>query len=82
MAKLRRLGDITSDLEPLLFELAVDHDMQHGEILAQIYNWLIVHVPSQREEYVSGGSPIFYGPKEVFNERRKNQKTKTKRSKL
>lgn len=62
--KLRRLGDITEDLEPLLFELAVDHDLQRGEILALIFNWINVHVPEAIEEYTDGSEvEYYYGPK-------------------
>lgn len=63
MKKLRRVGDITLDLEPLLEELAVGHDLQHGEILALIHAHLMIHHPASREEYDAGGHPIFfYGP--------------------
>lgn len=63
MAKLRKVGDITLDLEPLLSELAVDHEMQHGEILALIHVHLTIHHPKAREEYTAGGNPEFYyGP--------------------
>ena len=79
--KLRPLGDVTMDMEPLLFEMSIDHDLQHGEVLAKIYSWLKIHVPNQGEEYMSGGSPdlpkIFGFEKEYFNERRK-QRNKTK----
>lgn len=60
MAKLRKLGDITLDLEPLLSEMAVDHEMQIGEIMAVIHAHLIIHHPGAREEYDAGGHPIYY----------------------
>lgn len=62
--KLRRLGDITSDLEKLLLELHVDHDMQHHEVLGLIHAWQMVHVPGQVEVYTKdGSSPVYYyGP--------------------
>ena len=64
MKKLRRVGDITADMEKLLLELAIDHDMQWNEILGLTYLYLMVHCPKQREEYVAGGHPEFYyGPK-------------------
>lgn len=57
--KLRPLGDITQDLEPLLFEMCEKHDLQHGEILNLIKGWLDIHYPKGREEYVDGsGSPV------------------------
>lgn len=63
MAKLRKVGDITLDLELLLSELAVDHELQHGEILALVHVYLTIHHPDAKEQYDAGGSPIFYyGP--------------------
>lgn len=60
--KIRRVGDITLDMEKLLMELCFEHDLQHGEILALIAAWLQIHAPSQRENYTSGGHPVyFYG---------------------
>lgn len=62
--KLRPVGDIMLDMEKLLFELHVDHDLQHGEVLYLINGWQKIHVPDQIETYVSDGShPILYGPK-------------------
>lgn len=61
---LRPVGDITQDLEPLLFELTQDHELQHGEVLALIFSWLQIHAPASREQYTEGGSPTyFYGYK-------------------
>lgn len=76
MKKLRPLGDITQDLEPLLLEMAVDHDLQHGEILNIIRGYLEIHVPGQKEQYTDGTRPVFYyGHKEEY-ERPKRRKTK------
>lgn len=51
-------------MEKLLFELHVDHDLQHGEVLYLINGWQKIHVPDQIETYVSDGShPVLYGPK-------------------
>lgn len=62
--KIRRLGDITTDMEKLLLEMTVDHDMQWHEIMGIIYAYLQVHCPDGQEEYVKGGNPVFYyGPK-------------------
>lgn len=59
--KLRKLGDITSDLEPLILEMVVDHDLQYHEILGMIYTYLTVHCPEAKEVYTKdGSSPIFY----------------------
>jgi hypothetical protein len=62
--KLRRLGDIMLDLEKLLFELHIDHDLQHGEVLYLINGWQKIHVPEQIETYEKDGThPVLYGPK-------------------
>lgn len=63
MKKIRPLGHITTDLEPLLLEMVNDHDLQHGEILNIIRGYLEIHCPEAREEYLGGGYPVFYyGP--------------------
>lgn len=64
--KLRRLGDITADLEPLILEMVVDHDLQYHEILGIIFQYLEVHCPGAKEVYTKdGSSPVFYyGSKE------------------
>lgn len=58
--KLRRLGDITQDMEPLLLEMAIDHDLQHGEILNIIRGYLEIHMPDALEQYKDGTRPVFY----------------------
>lgn len=64
--KLRRVGDIMLDMEKLLFELHVDHDLQHGEVLYLINGWQNIHVPDQREVYTTDkSSPVLYGPREI-----------------
>lgn len=67
---LRPLGNITSDMEPLLLEMLEEHDLQWGEVLNLIYGWMVIHYPGGREKYDSdNSSPIFYyGPKEHLNE--------------
>lgn len=62
--KVRSLGNITADMEPLIEEMCVAHDMQWAEVMACIYAHLMVHHPASREEYTSGGHPEFYyGPR-------------------
>ena len=57
------MGDITADLEPLLLEMVVEHDLQFHEILGMIHSYLEVHCPEAKEKYVKGGGPVFYyGP--------------------
>jgi len=58
--KLRKLGDITQDMEPLLLEMAVDHDMQAHEILGIVYAYLRAHVSSCLEEYDDGTQAVYY----------------------
>jgi len=63
--KLRKVGDILLDMEPLLFELTEQHELQRGEILSLVKNWVDVHYPGAIEEYEDGSSPdMYYGPKE------------------
>lgn len=66
MKKIRPLGQITDDLEPLLLELAINHEMQWNEILAIIHSYLMVHCPANQEEYSDGSHPEFY-----YGEKRK-----------
>jgi len=62
--RLRPVGDVMMDMEKLLLELHIDHDMQHGEVLYLINGWQKIHVPDQVETYVSDGShPVLYGSK-------------------
>jgi len=62
---MRKLGDIITDLEKLVTEMVDGHDMQWGDILAIVWNYLRVHRPEARENYVEGGYPeYYYGPKE------------------
>ena len=61
--KIRPLGHITTDLENVLEEAIDNHDLQCGEVMALVYNWIRVHRPSAVEEYLDGSQPVFfYGP--------------------
>lgn len=58
----RKIGVILLDLEQILLEL-VDHGMQWGDIIFQIYGYLMIHCPGAREEYTDGTHPeLSYGP--------------------
>ena len=61
---MRRLGDITLDMEPLITELIDDHDLQYADVLGIVYLYLQVHFPGAREIYTEDGtSPVlYYGP--------------------
>lgn len=62
MSKVRPIGELLLDLEPLLEELTEEHDLQHGDVLALVHSWLQIHAPEAREEYLDGTSPeFFYG---------------------
>lgn len=64
--KIRRMGDITLDLEPLLEELIDDHDLQYYEVLALVRGWLETHRPNAIEEYLDGTHPVYqYTHREV-----------------
>lgn len=65
MKKLRPLGDITQELEPLLCEMAVNHKLQRGEILSLIVSYIDIHLKDCIEEYEDGSHPEYrYGPRE------------------
>lgn len=58
------MGQTLLDLEKVLLEMCIDHDMQWGDVLNIVRGYLEVHVPGAREEYTEGGHPVFYyGPK-------------------
>lgn len=60
--KLRPLGSITQDMEPLIQEMVYAHKMQTHEILGIIFLYLQSHCPEAMEEYEDGTTPsIFYG---------------------
>lgn len=64
MKKLRKVGDILLDIEPLILELAEKHELQYGDILNLVYGYLKVHCPGAEEEYLDGKHPEFYyGPR-------------------
>lgn len=60
MSKLRPFGQLTDDLEDLLGEAAQQHDLQAGEIIHWVYNYLMVHYPDSIEKYVDNTIPIMY----------------------
>lgn len=63
--RLRTMDEITSDMEPLLDELFVRHQMQWGEVFGLIHSFIQVHYPDHQEEYKDSTKPTFYyGPKE------------------
>lgn len=63
--KIRPLGDILLDLEPILLEMGIDHDLQWSDILSLVHVYLMVHLPTQQEIYKKDNSSpeFYYGPK-------------------
>ncbi len=60
--KLRPLGNITEALEPLWYELLLDHKLQRHEVIGLFLGWAEAHVADSIEPYVDGKKPIlFYG---------------------
>lgn len=53
-------GQTSFKLEKVLEEMTDIHDMQLGQILSEIHNWVIVHRPGAVEEYEEGGHPEYY----------------------
>jgi len=49
--KLRRLGDITADMELLIDEMIIDHDLQRGEVISLINGFIESHYPDSIERY-------------------------------
>jgi hypothetical protein len=63
--KIRPLGDVLLEVEPLLLEMVHEHDLQWGDILNLVRGYLEVHCPNAQEKYNAGGNPkFFYGPEE------------------
>lgn len=56
---MRPYGDITGDLEVLMFEMA-DHGMQMHEVIGHMWMWAMVHCPSMLETYMDGTTPLPY----------------------
>lgn len=81
MTKIRPVGDIIGDLEHLLDELYVGHDMQHGDVLALILGFSKSHYPHAEEEYVDGTSPVwYYGHIDGLNKKRRRHGRKNAKS--
>ena len=63
--KLRPMGEILLELEPLILEMVYNQGLQNGDIYGILNKYLEVHCPSSLETYDNGEHPIlYYGPKE------------------
>lgn len=61
--KLRPMGDITADMEPLICELVEQHRLQRHEVLYLIYAYMQAHLPESEEIYLDGSKAVlYYGP--------------------
>lgn len=70
--KIRPLGQVLLDMEPLLLEMCIQHELQWSDVLGLVYAYLQVHCPDSQEVYTAGGNPVFYyGPKEKLKDGRK-----------
>ena len=70
--KIRALGKITTELEPLYFEMLDEHKMQPHEIIGLFLSWQQAHYPSATEYYsVDGSLPVwyYYGHKDGLKKR-------------
>lgn len=64
MKKIRPLGKVLLDLELILDEMCIEHELQLGDVLALIKIHIDIHLPDAVESYVDGGKPeFFYGIK-------------------
>lgn len=60
--KLRALGKVLLEMEPLILEAVCDHDLQWSDFLALMHAYLQVHCPDAQEKYLDGSSPKYsYG---------------------
>ena len=69
--KIRPLGDVLLDMEPLLFEIVEQHDIQRGDLLALISVWVETHFPGAIEQYEVDDSEAvwLYGHKDDVKRR-------------
>jgi hypothetical protein len=51
---MRRLGNITDNLEKILREMVGEHEMQRHEIIGMINAYLETHCPECLENYTDG----------------------------
>lgn len=61
-ASIRKVIKPLLEMEPLLFELICDHELQKGDVLALISTWIDTHAPEAIEVYTEekAGPPIFF----------------------
>lgn len=64
--KIRPLGDIILDMEPIIQEAMDSHDLQWGDMMGIVHHYLMIHYPGAQEQYEDGSSPLYvYGHKDL-----------------
>lgn len=58
--KIRPLGTILCQIEPLLLEAVDGHDLQWGDIYGLLRQYLEIHLPNHQEKYTDKTVPVFY----------------------
>lgn len=58
--KIRPLGDILLEIEPLLLEAVDGHNLQHGDMYGLLRQYLEIHLPNHKEEFDDDTRPVFY----------------------
>lgn len=62
--KLRPLGRVTLDLESVVDEMALDHELEWGEIMALVFAYMQTHLPESKEQFLDGDEvEFYYGPR-------------------
>lgn len=64
--RVRKFGEICSDYDFVIEKMVNSHGMTKWQILSMVYNYLFVHCPEAREEYVDGGHPVFILTKDGY----------------
>jgi len=58
--RIRPMGEILLEMEPLIQEAMDSHDLQWGDMMGLMHHYLMVHYPNAMEKYVDGTSPVYY----------------------
>lgn len=60
MKKLRPLGDILLDMEPLIQEIMDTHNLQNPDFIGLMDYYLRVHYPEMEPVYEDNTSPVIH----------------------
>lgn len=73
--KIRPLGEILLEMEPLIQEAMDKHDLQWGDMMGLLHHYLMIHYPFSKEVYEDGSSPVYvYGHKDFVKNYLKGMK--------